>query len=318
MRIVFFGSGEFGCPTLRALINDGFDVARVVTQPARGSGRGRKLSFTPIHTLARQLDCAVDEVADVNQPDIVESLRADSAKIAVVVAFGQKLKAPIRSAFEFGCVNLHASLLPRYRGAAPIHWAIVNGEARTGVTVFELVDRMDAGPIFSTRETAIEPDETAGELHDRLSVLGVEAVMETLRLFDRPSRPVGTAQDDALATRAPKLSKQDGYIHVDIPAEQFARTVRGLSPWPGVTMQFVRQDSFTEPVVLLRARALDGVAVTDPPGTLIERLHLAVRDGAVELLEVKPASGRTMSWTDFVNGRRVTQGDRFEPMDPAR
>ncbi|MFQ5592094.1 MAG: methionyl-tRNA formyltransferase, partial [Phycisphaerae bacterium] len=173
MRLVLIASGAFARPSLQWLARSGHEVPLVITQPARGSGRGRKLTRTPVAALADDLGLQLSEMEDINSAESVARLRAVDAEVGVVIAFGQMLGPAVLRATRFGCINLHASLLPKYRGAAPINWAVVNGESRTGCTVFRVVKRMDAGPILTTRCTEIKPDETAGELHDRLAAIGV-------------------------------------------------------------------------------------------------------------------------------------------------
>ena len=237
MRILFVGSGEFALPTLRRLVDGGHEVPLIVTQPAKPSGRGRRTQATPVRDLAEELGIKSIEPDDVNALEIVSRIKSLDARLGVVVAFGQKLGPGLLQAMPGGCLNLHASLLPALRGAAPIHWAIVRGAARTGCTVFRVVKRMDAGPILATCETAIDPQETTGALHDRLAKLGVEAVQEAIAQFEGGEIPSGTPQDDALATPAPKLKKADGFIHFDRPTREVLNRIRGMTPWPGAAAQ---------------------------------------------------------------------------------
>lgn len=314
MRIVLMASGAFAIPTFRWLAQSEHDVPLVVTQPARGSGRGQRVTPTPVAEFARAQGLELLEVEDVNDESVVQRLEGFGARLALVIAFGQKLGPSVRAAFSAGCVNLHASLLPKFRGAAPINWAIVQGEERTGCTVFHIVDRMDAGPILTSRWTFIKPEETAGELHDRLAGIGVDAVRATLDLYTADQAPAGTPQVDAEATRAPKLRKSDGFVNFDRAAEEVVRLILGMTPWPGATARFCSAAGREESVNLVRARiaeAQDRPGV--PVGTLDGRLYVAGRDAFVELLEIQPAGGRVMAWADFVNGRHVRPGDRFAP-----
>lgn len=196
MRIVFLGSGAFAEPTLRWLAQSGHDIPLVITQPARGSGRGRRTARTPVAAVAQELGLQVASVEDVNAPEFVAGLRELDARVGLVIAFGQKLGPDLLSAVRGGCINLHASLLPKYRGAAPINWAIVRGEDRSGCTVFRIASRMDAGPILVSRWTAIGAEETAGELHDRLAGVGVDAVQAALAMFEEDAIPDGEPQDE--------------------------------------------------------------------------------------------------------------------------
>lgn len=312
MRVVFFGSGAFARPTLEWLVQSTHEIPLVVTQPARGSGRGRRLTRTPVRALADELGVASADADDVNSPTFVEMLRSQRATLGLVIAFGQKLGPELLGSLPWGCINLHASLLPRLRGAAPINWAILRGEERTGCTVFRIGERMDAGPILVSRWTTIKPEETAGELHDRLAGIGVDAVRAALDLCGDNTMPAGTPQDESKATRAPKLKKADGLIDFHGPALAVARHICGMTPWPGAATRFVAADGRWEDVSIIRARrAEDPTRPQLPPGTLDDRLYVAAGDGYVELLEVKPSSGRVMTWPDYVNGRHVRKGDTF-------
>jgi methionyl-tRNA formyltransferase len=312
MRVVFFGSGHFALPTLRWLIESPHDPVMVVTQPARASGRGRRTTRTPVQALAEDSGLPVIACEDVNDPTFVEQIARLEARLGLVIAFGQKIGEASRSALSAGCVNLHASLLPKYRGAAPINWAIVRGEEKSGVTVFKLVDRMDAGPILLCRWTYIKPEETAGELHDRLAGIGVDAVQATFELFESGDPPPGEPQDDALATPARKLTKNDGFIDFDQPAERVAGHINGMTPWPGASARFAADDGRFESVAITRARkAESGEAEDLEPGEIDERRYVATASGFLEILEIKPSSGRLMTWAEYVNGRHVVPGDMF-------
>lgn len=311
MRLLFFGSGEFGVPTLRNL-QQNHEIAAVVTQPDRPSGRGRKLTPTPVSEWARELGLEVMAVEDVNEPTVVRQLLDHQAELGVVLAFGQKIGPEFRDGIPGGCINAHASLLPKYRGAAPVQWALIRGERETGVTVFKLVHRMDAGPILATRRTSPKPEETADELHDRLAGIAVDAVRGALELYAADPNPPGEPQDDAAATKAPKLRKEDGFLEFAKPAVELAHFICGMWDWPGARCGFSGgRESKGEEVVIARARVAEGLAADLPPGRLDSRLLLATGDGMLELLEIKPAGGRLMTWPDFVNGRHVRPGDRF-------
>jgi methionyl-tRNA formyltransferase len=312
MRIVFLASGAFALPTLRWLTQSEHDVALVVTQPARESGRGRRITPPPVRQLADELRLRTIDGENVNTDTIVEQIAARGAALGVVIAFGQRLGPQVLGAFPFGCVNLHASLLPKFRGAAPINWAVMQGEERTGCTVFRLVERMDAGPILTTRWTYIKTDETAGELHDRLAGIGVDCMRAALDLFADGTVPDGTPQDEAAVSYAPKLCKADGHVRFDRPTIHVARHILGVTPWPGAAVRFQAADGRWENVALIRARSAEASSVPGvPPGTIDERRYVATQDGFLEILEIKPSSGRLMAWADYVNGRHVAAGDRL-------
>jgi len=317
MRVVYFGSGDFAVPALRWLVNSRHELLRVVTQPDRPAGRGKALHPTATALRAAHEGVAVFKHEDVNESAVVEQLRALGVDIGVVAAFGQKLSEPLRSAFRLGCINLHASLLPKFRGASPISAAILAGRRETGVTVFRLVDRMDAGPILLQRETTIGPTETAGELHDRLAGICCDALGAALDLLERRPEFAGEPQDESQATYAGKLRKFDGYLDFSQSAEQLALWVRAMWPWPGARCRFVpaRSGGKELDITLIAATAVPAPA-TEPPGTITRVMTVAAGQGTLEVHSLRPAGSRAMSWQEFVNGRRIKPGDRLERIEP--
>lgn len=312
MRLIFLGSGAFAEPALRWLAGSEHEIALVVTQPSKGSGRGRRTARTPVGAVASELGFEVLGVEDVNEPSFVDRVRSLDVDAGLVIAFGQMLGAEFRETTPGGYLNLHASLLPKYRGAAPINWAIARGERETGCTVFRIVQRMDAGPVLITRSTDIKPQETAGELHDRLATIGVDAIKATIALYADDSCPAGSPQDDQQATRAPKLKKSDGAIDFDLGAAEVVNHIHAMTPWPGATTRFESTTGRWENVTITRARYAE--AGSEPglnPGAVDERLFVAARGGAIEIIDIKPSSGRLMTWGEYVNGRHVVAGDCF-------
>ncbi len=308
MRLIFLGSGEFGLPTLKHLSQQ-HDVAAVISQPDRRAGRGRRLAATPIAAWAQAAGLTVHKTDDADQAQLVSQVRDLHADAAVVVAFGQKLGVPLIDAIGRLAVNLHASLLPKYRGAAPINWAILNGDTQTGVSVISLAQRMDAGLIYAVADTPIDPMETAGELHDRLALMGINLIARVLDDFAAGTL-AGQPQDEAQATRAPKLTKADGRVSFDATADEVRRRVHGLTPWPGAHVTWKRRDDATEQPLTLRRVAPEPGTVEQPsPGTILEDHCVAVRDGAVRLLEVQLPGKRVMTIDDFARGHRLRPGD---------
>lgn len=297
-RIVYFGSGAFGLPTLRRLAEE-HELALVVTQPDRRAGRHRQLTPTPIGEFAASRALVTYKPEDPNDSAAIERIHAVDADAFVVIAYGHKLSPALLDGHF--AINLHASLLPKFRGAAPINWAMIANERETGVSVITLAQRMDAGEILAQRSTVIDPLETAGELHDRLSELGVEPVLQTLRAW-REGTLEPVTQDDRLASCAPKLSKADGTVSFDQPAALVRARVHGLTPWPGCTVRLGEQM-----VKLLRVRVeesgVEGVA-----GTVLDDGRIICNPGAVQILEIQPPGKRAMSWQDYVHGHRLPAG----------
>lgn len=306
MRVLFYGTPEFALPTLEALLRH-HTVVAVVTQPDRPAGRGRRLTPPPVKVRALAAGLPVLQPARLRDPGWDVRLRAFAPDVAVVVAFGQILPRAVLEVPARGSINVHASLLPRYRGAAPIAWAIIRGERETGVTTFLMDEGLDTGPILLQRATPIHPEETAGELAARLAVLGAELLLETLaRLDTLVPRP----QDPAAATLAPRLTREDGALDWRRPAVELVNRVRGCNPWPG---------AFTAApggrLLLWRARALAGPAEA-PPGTLVARageLVVTAGEGAVLPLEVQPENRRVMTWGEYLRGARLGAGARLGP-----
>lgn len=314
MRIVYLGTGDFAVPPLRALLAAGMPVERAVSQPDRPAGRGRTIQPTPVHAAADELGLPHVQAEDINAWPPAEIV--GTAELGVVAAFGQKLGPALLQAFSRGCVNIHGSLLPKYRGAAPYQWALLNGDDVTGVTAFQLDEKWDAGAILGKRALTIGAEETAEELHDRLAVLGAELIVAVVQGLAAGTL-VGQPQDAAAATRAPKLRKQDGTVDWTQPAAAVVRRIHGLWPWPAVACTFHAQTGKSERVLLGRARLADANALptdTTPPGTFHANRTVQTGCGTVILLEVKPAGGRLMPFDAFANGRQIKPGDRLEPV----
>jgi methionyl-tRNA formyltransferase len=306
MRIVFFGSGAFGLPTLRELAR-AHEVALVVTQPDRPAGRHRKLSETPVSAFASRRGLRLFKPEDVNTPDSVSTIREARSDCLVVIAFGQKLGRTLRG--ETFAINLHASLLPRYRGAAPVNWAIINGESTTGLSVITLEDRIDAGDVLGQTVTPIDPLETAGELHDRLADLGPGLVLDVLER-QSTGRLRAARQDEAKATRAPKLTKADGTVTFEQSAISVRNRIHGLTPWPGCR---VRHESHE--LRIHRVSAEMNEMSEAAPGTIMAGGRVACASGCIKLLAVQPAGGRLMTFEAYQAGHAIPEGGRLVPMD---
>ncbi len=314
-RLVFFGSGAFGIPTLRALVAQ-HDILLVVSQPDRPSGRGKTLTPTPIAKCAMELGIPLLRPLDVNESAVLAEVRAMDASAWVVIAFGQKLSPPLLA--DRFAINLHGSLLPAYRGAAPIQRAVMDGNAQTGVSVIALAERMDAGLVFATSSRAIGASETSDDVHDALAEVGVDAVLGVLDDFARAgfvSTSLGCAQDESLATRARKLSKPEGTVDCStLTAHAVRARVNGLNIWPGceVALQVPASDELSEWIKLCRVEEAGATELA--PGELSADGCIGCSDGrAVRCLEVQRAGSRRMSFADFSCGRPHAKNTRVMP-----
>lgn len=310
MKVLFFGTPDFAVPTLEALLLH-HQVVAVVTQPDRPAHRGHRSTPPSIKVRAEAAGLPVVQPARLRDPGWPERLAAFAPDVAVVVAFGQILPKAVLDVPPRGSINVHASLLPRYRGAAPIAWAIMRGETTTGITTFQMDEGMDTGPILrQSRPVPIGPEPTAGDLARQLAVLGAELLIDTLTQLDTLApRP----QRNEEASTAPRLKKSDGYLDWNRPARELVNVVRGCNPWPGA-LTTGRAGRLT----IWRARAV-GSGPSGPPGVLSHhesRLVIPTSDGALLPVEVQGENKRRMSWAEFLRGARLAAGDRL--LGPAR
>ena len=304
LRYVFFGTGSFGKPSLQTLIELGAKPALVVTSPDKPSGRGLHLSHSPIKEVALHANIPILQPANVNDPVVVDQIRQYRADLGVLIAYGQKIGPVLINIFPRGIINLHASLLPKYRGAAPVNWAIISGERETGVTVMQISEQIDAGKILLQQRVSIEPAERADELHNRLSELGPQLIVETIFQIEQNSTQP-KLQNIELATKAPKLSKSLSKINWQESADKIANLIRGLWPWPTATSTYKN-------LHVSIARAISDSAETKKePGTILDDYSIAAGGGVVKILEIQPSGSKLMSWQDFINGRRVKPGEKF-------
>ena len=292
LTVIFAGSGAFGLPTLRALV-ERHEVARVYTQPDRPAGRGKKLTPTPVAAWADENGLNAVRTGDFNAEELPD------AHVLVVIAFGQKIGQHQTNAPRLGAVNLHASRLPKYRGAAPIHHALLNGETVVGNSVIRLAERMDAGAVLGQSELAVRPFETTGELHDRLADDGADLLPRVLAKL-AAGTAVERAQDESQATAAPKLSRADAALNFDDAATTLAARVNALSPWPGC-----RVTIGGESLTLLRAAAEPG---SGTPGKIDADGLIGTIDGRLRIIDLQPAGKRPMPLPAYRNGRRWDAG----------
>ncbi len=300
-RVVFFGSGAFGLPTFHLLCkSDLLDMVGVVSQPDRRAGRGRKMRPTPIAESALAAGLQPFCCEDVNQPEHIRAIHSMRADVYVVIAFGQKLSPALLS--DTFAINLHGSLLPRYRGAAPIHHAIMNGDALTGVSVITLSQKMDGGKILGISALPIGAEDTTGAMHDRLSELGPDIVLRVLQQFaDDTLEPM--VQDETQVTRAPKLSKRDGVVDFSLDCDLVRARVHGLNPWPGCSV-LIGDKRYRLGLVEVLPECLHDKQA----GMLLDDAVIACGSGAVRILMIQPPGGKMMPTGDFLNSRTLPAG----------
>jgi len=319
MRIVFWGTPEFALPSLSALARAGHTIAAAVTRPDRPAGRGRRSRPSPVKRLATEMAIPVLQPETTREPCFVAALRSLEPDLSVVVAYGGLLPENVLTVPRLGSVNLHASLLPELRGAAPINWAIIRGDRRTGVTAMRMVRELDAGPVLRQVETEITPETTAGELSRRLSRLGSELLVECAALMAEGTLPE-REQEHAFATFAPKLDRSSARLDWSCGAEEVARWVRGCDPWPGAWSELDGR-----PVQLFAPSVVDDTSAPTAqsaapgnaaPGTVARAdprsgLIVVAGCGALRIAEVKPAGRSRMPAAAWVRGRGVREGQRF-------
>ncbi|MEE9543249.1 MAG: methionyl-tRNA formyltransferase [Thermodesulfobacteriota bacterium] len=315
-KIVFMGTPGFAVPSLKALIEEGYEIQLVVTQPNRPSGRGRKVSEPPVKELALKEGLEIIQPEHMMDKGLKGRLQVLNPDVIVVVAYGRILPEYLLSIPRFGCINVHSSLLPAYRGAAPINWAIINNEEKTGVTTMVMDAGLDTGPVLLTRETDIEEGETAGELTERLALIGGELLKETLLNFATIEPRV---QDDKSVTYARILEKEDGHIDWHKDACVVAALVRGVTPWPGASTVFRGKR-----IKIHRGASFEGTLKVegidheiDPsgvgPGTIVSikggRILVACSTGIYDIIELQMEGKKRMSAPDFLRGAHLKEGD---------
>lgn len=306
MKIVFMGTPDFAALALERLIEAGHEITLVVTQPDKEKGRGKQIQKSDVKLVAEKYDLPVFQPVKIKTPESVEVLSKVEADIFVVAAFGQILSKEILDMPRFGCVNIHASLLPKYRGAAPIQWSIIDGEEKTGVTLQQMDVGLDTGDIIAVKEVVIESDETGGSLFDKLAIAGGELIVETLPLIESGS-VIPVPQDDSKSTYAGKLSKDMGNIDWSKSAVEIDRLIRGCTPWPsGYTMLGGKT------LKIWKARALE---VEGQAGVIcqVDKNHIIIGcgNGSLELSELQLEGKKRMTVHDFLLGYHMEIGDKL-------
>ena len=305
MKIVFMGTPRAAVPSLEQLIGDGHEVVAVYTQPDRPAGRGNKITFSPVKDFALSHQLEIRQPTKIKTPEALETFRSHDADVAVVVAYGRILPGTFLNAFSKGAINVHFSLLPKYRGAAPVNWAIVNGETETGVTTMEMDAGLDTGAILLQKATAIDDTETAVGLMTRLSRSGADLLSETLADLESI---VPEPQDHGLATLAPIMKREDGIIDWGMSAKDIFNRVRGFQPFP-TAFTYLQQAKLT----IWNALAADQTVIVGSPGQIVEAhggdlLVQCGHDSTLKLIEIQPEGKRRMPARDFINGFRPETG----------
>lgn len=308
MKIVFMGTPDFASGALKALIGAGHEITAVYTQPDKPKGRGKEVQMTPVKVVALEHGIPVYQPRRIREAAEIEILRQIPADIFVVAAFGQILSQEILDMPKFGCVNIHASLLPKYRGAAPIQWAVIDGEEKTGVTIQQMNAGIDTGDILYTKEYVLDPKETGASLFDKLMVLGAEAIVEALPLIEA-GKITPVPQNEAEATHAAKLTKQLGEMDFGKSAVELERLVRGLNSWPSAYTFFRGKQ-----LKIWAAEVVDSVDEATP-GTIIavdkQSITVAAGHGGLQILELQIEGKKRMACKDFLLGYPVSIGEKL-------
>lgn len=315
MRVVFLGTSTFAVPALEAVAAGGHTIALVVTQPDRPAGRGQKLTLSPVKEAALRLGLPVFQPEKIGTVEARSRIREAAPEALLTASYGQILGPRLLALPPRGCWNVHASLLPRWRGATPVHHALLAGDSRTGVTIFRMVQAMDAGPILVQEAVEIGAEETFGELETRLAELGARCAVEALRRLDGASAPALTDQEERAVTLAPKLEKAAGQLDFTRPAREVVNRVRGLSPWPGAFTFLAPSQGRVQPLRVRIHRAREGPADAAEPGRVLEAgpqgIRVACTPGSVEFLSLQPESRKVLAPADFINGFSIHRQDRF-------
>ncbi len=311
MKVLFFGTSFFACQSL-GMISSLHDVVACVTRPNRPAGRGRKSAPSPVRVMCEKLK--IKALQPNTSEQIEEAVSSIEADAFAVVDYGLILRRSVLEKPPLGCFNVHGSLLPKYRGAAPIHWAIIRGEEKTGVTVIRITEGLDAGPIIAQTETEIRPGETAGELHDRLSNIGA-ALLASVLDDVASGKIVETPQNEEEATLAPRLTKESGRIDWNMPPGQLVDFIRGMTTWPGAYTSLATDRGPFRMTILRAKRTADAPPPNTQPGTVVsaygEGIETACKDGSVLITRLKPAGKREMTSADFLRGHEVKPGQLF-------
>lgn len=308
MRIIFFGTPEFAVPPLQTLFKSGHEVLAVVTQPDRPGGRGQRMKACPVKEEAQKTGVRVLQPQKARAPEFIDELKQLNPELIVVAAYGQILPPEIIHLPHSGCVNIHASLLPAYRGASPISRAIINGEKKTGVTTMLMDEGLDTGPVLLKEETEISADDTTGSLSARLSKIGTDLLMSTIKGLE--SGEVKPVPQSGAVSYAPLLKKNDGFIQWSRSAEELCCFVNGMNPWPGA-YGFLEN----ERVKIFKVVPLEGKGEAGVIEFAKDQLVVGTGRGRLSILEIQPSGKQVMTVKAYLQGRRLVEGMRFKTQD---
>ena len=315
MRIVFMGTPDFAVPSLEALLKSEHQVVGVVTQPDRPKGRGQEVVFSPVKVVCQRKGIPVLQPLKMKDPAFLDALRRWTPDVIAVTAYGRILPPAILALPPRGCINVHGSLLPKYRGAGPIQWAVIRGEQQTGITTMFMAEGMDTGDMLLQETVEIRADDTAGTLAPRLAEVGGRLLVETLRRLEAGTL-TPQPQDDAQATMAPLLKKEDGVVDWTLSAMEIANRVRGLSPWPGA-YTYVNGERW----VLWRV-AVGEEGSGAAPGTVTkvskDRVEVATGEGTIQLIDIQPSNSRRMTMAQYLAGHRLAEGLKLQAIPPSQ
>ena len=314
MRLIMMGTGPFAAPTFRELCGTDHAMVALVTKPLRPGRSRRPVPIGPMREIARERGTPIFDPDDVNSAESRDRLTDFEADLLIVCDYGQILSADTLATTRLGGINIHGSLLPTYRGAAPVNWAIWHGETETGVSVIHMTPKLDAGPVIAIGRTAIEPEETAEQLEGRLSEIGASVVLEVLDAF-KSDDVEALPQDASLASKAPRLKKTDGLINWDRPAATIKNQVRALQPWPKAYTFWHRPDGPPLRVIVGPVTVTDGPQTEAPPGTVVDVsgdvVAVAGAEGVISLTSLQPSGKRMLTVAEFLRGYHVQVGETF-------
>ena len=314
MKLILFGTGPFAVPTFENLIQSQHEVVAMVTRPIADAGKRRKTAENPTRDLGESHGLKIIDPISINTDEAIETLKSFDADLMVVCDYGQILSSKALATTKLGGINLHGSLLPKYRGAAPIHWAIYNGDTVTGVTIIHMTPRLDGGPCLVKVETEIGPEETTESIEPRLAASGIAAVDEAIKMLEQwdGESEIGSKQDQSLATKAPRLKKSDGRIDWTRSAVDIKNQIRAFQPWPGTFTTWTPVGKSEQRIIIHKTTVVSSGADGQPPGVVVasdkERLVIQTGSGQLSLDTIQPAGKKPMPIADYLRGNPPAVG----------